>query len=384
MKLPSIKSSQEKKIKFASSDQNSYKLTEAQLIEKLKKYEGIDLEKMNSDIQRKREELTRLNVSLSKLMEDKEIASLKIKERETELRKYVANMSSKLKEGDPEMTKESIKAINSNILENIEMIRDVTRAKIKENKNEIDRRLKIRKLDHDKNFKDFLNKKTKEQEKSQEASVAATYEMNKIQDNYENILRRTNEKKAENNAIKENLKVILNKNDEMKEKLLNLRMVINNMKLEMELAKIKVEPIDEQTKIKSKEQKEPEEKVSWSMEDIVNEMERDDFRLVYGRSANTILTYQTMLFKNKCKLTSFVKRIDQEKIGNSPVLQVVVELLAKVKENTQELFASGDTRVTLTKEDRLVLVKMITESQEVIDVLMKGDYPQVMMKELRR
>jgi hypothetical protein len=103
------------------------------------------------------------------------------------------------------MTKENIERIYNELMINIGKIEENNREDLLDRKEEMDKRIEVRLMNTDGKFMHVLNEKIGEHEKMSRNLHSMTQDMTKIKENYNNIIKRTNEYKFNVNDLSNKL-----------------------------------------------------------------------------------------------------------------------------------------------------------------------------------
>lgn len=402
----------QKNIRLLNS--SSIKLTDPAI---LKELEGIDIDKLKADRERNRLKLEKEQKELEQLKEDYMKYTSKTKDRESELRSHILNLSSKIRIRDVEQVKSSIKDLHSQILDNINDIQNKVRHEISEKKKDIENRINIRLMDSEYRHQIVLDEKVKEHENVLKSYHKYTEEMIKIKSNFENIKEKCNKFEKENEELKKNIEELEKKNQKYKLDLMNLKKINNNVKNELNLKKgepegngnmspnnsigafntntshmfnkkkslqsqhglsIKDKGLRTSSYFRSNFTVEKDKEVD--IEQTVKELLTDkNFYKQNENSGKAFAALLDILDNSKIKLNKLRKEY-KELVENKTALQVAVEKIIKtLKNKTISDFTKSKSEfsIYLSKDDRKKFIELIMTDEEILKIFHDETLPTI-------
>jgi len=381
----------------------------------LKELENIDIDKLKADREKNRFKLEKEQKELEQLKEDYIKYSSKTKDRESELRSHILNLSSKIRIRDVDQIKSSIKELHSQILDNINDIQSKVRHEITEKKKDIENRINIRLMDSEYRHQIILDEKVKEHENVLKTYHKYTEEMIKIKSNFENIKEKCNKFEKENEDLKKNIDELEKKNQKYKLDLMNLKKINNNVKTEFNFKKgdndLVYENVSQNVTIGGNNTSNPnllnldkfnptytdaekkirtsinfrnnnffEEKDNFDVESTVKELLKDkEFCKKNNNSGNAFAALLDILDNSRRKLHK-LKKENKELLDNKTVLQLAVDRIIKTLKNrtiTETTRNSAEYSIYLSKEDRKRFIDLIMADAEVLKIFNDETLPTI-------
>lgn len=154
-----------------------------------------ECERLAISIYQARKNLDRDKRELDSLKNDCRFFNKSVITDEDNIRERIVSTSIILHSNDQVKTKEFLEAIYDELMRNISLIYDNTREDLLDRKEEMEKRIENRLFNTDNKFMDVLNEKVHEHEKMSRSLHSMTQDMTKIKENYNRIIKRTNEYK---------------------------------------------------------------------------------------------------------------------------------------------------------------------------------------------
>lgn len=183
-------------------------------------------------------ELAKADKELRNLMSDLAKYVNKTKDRESELRSHIYNLSEKIRIKDIDKVKSTMNELQLQIMENISEIETLKAEEISKKKTDIDNRINLRIMDSEFRFKNILSNKLDEEDNILRNLNEYTKEMEKIKENYDNIKKKSENLTKENKVNRNKIKEFEIKNSKLKIELSNLKKYFNYVCLKIQNKKM--------------------------------------------------------------------------------------------------------------------------------------------------
>jgi hypothetical protein len=385
---------------------------------RFKEYEHLTLDKVTSDKEKFRLELTKAQSLLEQLRDDYDKYTSKTKVRETELRSHIQNLSSKARIRDIHQIKNSMGDLHQQILKNISEIDNKTREQIIVQKKDIESRIGLRLMDSEYRYKTVLNDKIKEQDSVMKTLFEYTREMDRIRENYDKIKKKSIIFNNDNRELKEKIKSLEIKNSKMKIDLMNLKKFNNTLKNKISYNRMKKNSrsqsiLNIQAKDLENGKTSPmrEQMGSKSFVDILENVKEKDNNtmLISLQNISNILGNKTFLKENPRSSSAIsslgnilensllrLEKLQKEKTdhsSNNEILSRIYESIKGLKVNSitnnLQLIASrsklkeffGNVQVYMNKEQRAIFIEQLMNDFKIKEIMMNDKYPKVTVYE---
>ena len=405
-----------------------------------KEFEGISLDKFKAEKEKSQREYLQLKKELEVLKEEYEKTKVRTKDRENELRGHINNLLIKYRTKDPEQNIQNINELSGQILSNIKTLEEQTKIDIKEKKKDMETRIKLRLVDSEINYNKELDKKVKEQQEILKALHEFTQDMKRIKDNYNSIKEKADNFLKENDYYRNEIKKYEEKNEEIKNEIMKIKHLNNKMNIkllgkneddkneegqekedneiydfkfnEKEINKVKkdikskfekekVKNLNKQMKSKaqtftSKDIIPAEDKNfdNISIEKIIELLSDEDFVNKHYRECSVIASLLNIYEKTNKKVNylnkEYNKLLDHHPIYDR-LISLIQELKSKEINDRIKTVSKLSTRVlneilgnyiiTMKKEQRKELIKLITEDEEIINLIQQDKIPNIMNRD---
>lgn len=407
---------------------------------RFKKFENIPLDKFRVEKEKSQREYIQLKKDLENLKEEYEKAKIRTKDRENELRIHINNLLIKYRTKDPLKNIQNINELSEQILSNIKTLEEQTNIDIKEKKKDMETRIKLRLVDSEMNYNKELEKKIKEQQDVLNYLHEFTQDMKKIKDNYDSIKEKSDNFLKQNDFYKNEIKKYEEKNEEIKNEIMKIKHLNNKMNIkllgkneddkneegqekedneiydfkfnEKEINKVKkdikskfekekVKNLNKQMKSKaqtftSKDIIPAEDKNfdNISIEKIIELLSDENFVNKHYRECSVIASLLNIYEKTNKKVNylnkEYNKLLDHHPIYDR-LISLIQELKSKEINDRIKTVSKLSTRVlneilgnyiiTMKKEQRKELIKLITEDEEIINLIQQDKIPNIMNRD---
>lgn len=192
-----------------------------------KEYENIPIDKFKIDKEKATKEYHQLIIDLENMKEEYNSTKKRAKQREDDLREYVNNLLIKYRTRDPEQNLENINSLKDQIMNNIQTLEAQSKKDIREKKKDLETRIKLRLVDSEINYNRELEKKEKEQEGIIASLHGATFDMEKIKNNFDSIKAKECNYINENKDYRRQISQYEQANSELKTEIMRLKHLNN-------------------------------------------------------------------------------------------------------------------------------------------------------------
>ena len=397
-----------------------------------KEFEGISLDKFKAEKEKSQREYLQLKKELEILKEEYEKTKIRTKERENELRGHINNLLIKYRTKDPELNIKNINELSGQILSNIKTLEEQTKIDIKEKKKDMETRIKLRLVDSEINYNKELDKKVKEQQEILKSLHEFTQDMKRIKDNYNSIKEKADNFLKENDFYRNEIKKYEEKNEELKNEIMKLKHENNKMNIKlMGNKQKKLEENEEENKIwedgdnidtnnlinegiydykiknddydkikkvmKSKFEKEKVQKFNkkmkikadtFTVKDLISTTNK------HYRECSVIASLLNIYEKANKKINSLNKEYNKL-LDHHPIYDRLIVLIQELKSkeiNNRIKTVSklsrrvvneilGNYIITMKKDQRKELIKIITEDEQIINFIQQDKLPNIMNRD---
>jgi len=339
-------------------------------------------------------EVSKTEKELMSLMADYVKYANKTKDRESELRTHIINLSEKIRIKDIDKVKSTMNELQRQIIENISEIEILKRKEINKKKTDIENRINLRIMDSEFRFKNILSKKLDEQDNMLRSLVEYTKEMEKIRENYENIKKKSENLLKENKGCRNHIKELELKNSKIKIELTNLKKYFNYVCLKIQ----KHGKLDNSNRDhlylshnQSKDQTDNDQKEIVSQNNpftaqadlvtIKNLLQNENFIKNYPRSSSIISSLANILENIKLRINKLKSEFDIMTNTNKlqeKVIDLIKPFKLKTFNNTFNNFPKKNSlidtnilknQVTFNKEIRENIIDSLIKDPDIINMV---------------
>lgn len=317
--------------------------------------------------------------TLEQIIKDKQMFSGKTQLREDEIRAHIENLDY-LNSTNIEKTKGEIQVLYDEVSQNITMIEQKMKFEIDDTKKDIQNRINIRLMDSEYTHRTLLEKKIKQQESFMKVLHSFTAQIVSIQENY---------KKSKSQVLE-----LLNENNDLKEKILKVKLAKKKLLQELQIIKEVLSDISKEIYYCYENKK-----VLGNINDINNKLKNSNKyhlpkKFAYGNNLynenikndsvhmnNTINNFSKILNKfkqenNKLKRISSAISSSKEGKLNDILYSIVFDIKDKSFKKNKSMETVSNI-VFFDKDKRRKFIEMITNNRDIIDIINNCSLPTI-------